>query len=313
MNPGILREVTHIYTHAKCADGRAAARILHEALPDAKVRELAYDMPEHVNLVPHPGALFCDIAPWAPKLSEEPTEAEHEARTAAVRQWVDVEAIVLDHHTLDLVEPFHERGVFGKNEWGESGARLAFEEVACEVLPGHIAKKFGRLSMLSAIYDTWKQDDSEWHAACWLAALLQRTPLSYVLEQEPENLLSLASTLGAALHVETAECAIRHADTARLETVGGFRVAVVPTPNINAVADELRGIVDIVAGFDYLHTDGGKPRLKWSLRSRDVDVRAIARRNGGNGHKNAAGFVIADNGRSPYARIVELIGNDRNG
>lgn len=76
-------------------------------------------------------------------------------------------------------------------------------------------------------------------------------------------------------------------------TIAGRRVAVISSTKLTGdVAEALGDDIDIVAGFDYVHEDGGVV-LQWSLRSKTgVDVSAMARANGGNGHKLAAGFKV---------------------
>jgi bifunctional oligoribonuclease and PAP phosphatase NrnA len=61
----------------------------------------------------------------------------------------------------------------------------------------------------------------------------------------------------------------------------------------------------VVAGVVRDKTDGGRTARKVSLRSSDgaVDVSAIAREQGGGGHKRAAGFGTD----LPYAEIVEFL------
>ena len=73
------------------------------------------------------------------------------------------------------------------------------------------------------------------------------------------------------------------------------------------------GIIDFVRGLEGTavaavirdKTDGGRSARKVSLRSTDgaVDVSAIARRQGGGGHRRAAGF----GSDLSYAELVEFL------
>lgn len=104
----------------------------------------------------------------------------------------------------------------------------------------------------------------------------------------------------------------------RIEQFDGGRVALtyVSREDYEATgSSELltEGIIDhvralegtIVAGVVRDKTDGGRSARKVSLRSSDgaVDVSAIAREQGGGGHKRAAGFGTD----LPYEQVVEFV------
>jgi hypothetical protein len=129
MNVEILKNVRKLIVHGPCADGRASALILRDALPEREILHVQYSTPEHKALVPEPGVLFCDFSPWVERVEGQMTAAGREL----AQRWVDAGAIVLDHHTgtADLVAMFGERGVFAdvKTGPGVSGAMLAFREV----------------------------------------------------------------------------------------------------------------------------------------------------------------------------------------
>lgn len=296
-----LKSRRSIFTHRACADGSAAAMIAKAALPHCEVRAFAYDDPEYRNLPVTPGALWLDIAPWAPPTSRKPTPDELLARRVAMLPWVDAGAMVCDHHASarDLVAAFGDLGVFGENTSSESGAWLAFREVF--VRRGNYSDDFHRVAHLSAVYDTWRVDSPDWRPACHLAALLQTVPLSWCLGAPAYVVLQRADDLGTHLHADMADRAAKVAKGAVRDRIGGRNVAIVPTTEVNLLSIPE---ADIIAGFRY---QPGSPRVKWSLRSSKVDVGAIAERNGGGGHKAAAGFHLADDGRSPYAQIADLL------
>ena len=109
----VLKAVKTIVAHEKCPDGIAAALILKDVLPEARVIFCQYSTPEHETLAAEPGMLFADFSP--PK--------------ARVQEFVDKGAVVLDHHKTakDIVAAFGDNGVFGDEiaEPGVSGAVLA--------------------------------------------------------------------------------------------------------------------------------------------------------------------------------------------
>lgn len=277
-----LKSRTTIVTHAGCADGAAAAMIAAAALPHCEVRAFAYDDPEYLNLPATPGILAVDITPPAGRAAE----------------FVAVGTVVLDHHRRSLVEPYGDLGVFGENASGESGAWLAYRDVYRPLLGHH--DDWHRLATLSAVYDTWNVESPDWRPACHLAALLQTAPLAWCLGAPAYYVLQQASDLGAALHAAKEADAAKIAAGAAHRRIGGRNVAIVPTTSVNLI--NVPG-ADIVAGFKY---QTGAPRVKWSLRSQTVNVGDIARKHGGNGHNNAAGFFVHDDGRSPYARAETL-------
>lgn len=304
-----LRAVKRCVVHANCADGRASAIILHAALPDAEIVEVCHNSAGHKAIEPTEGLLFCDMVPWI------------DLGKPSIAEWVDSGAIVLDHHegTRDVVSAFGERGVFGDNDRCESGAWLAFEEVlrVARSTPVSVLD-YWSLSKLAAIRDTWQRTSPDWHNACRLSEVLRFLPLDECLSRDAENILLLANDIGRVLWSKKQKAAEKAAANAVRVTVAGQRVAIVPTRALaEDVCDLLGDVVDIVAGFDYHHDDGGV-FLKWSLRSHaGVDVSAIARTNGGNGHAAAAGFgvpvVLSSTGpkcgqcENPYDIIANIL------
>lgn len=278
-----LKSRSLIITHAACADGAAAAMIAKAALPHCEVRAFLYDDPEYLNLPATPGILAVDITPPAGRAAE----------------FVAVGSVVLDHHRRDLVTPYGDLGIFGENASGESGAWLAYREAFLRI-HGH-SHDHDRIAALSAIYDTWRTESPEWSNACHLAALLQTAPLAWCLSAPAYYVLQQAADLGAHLHADIVARSAKIAAGAVRMLAAGARVAVVPTTQINLIDVPE---ADVVAGFKY---QCGAARVKWSLRSSTVDVGAIAKRNGGGGHKAAAGFFVHDDGRSPYAQIAALL------
>lgn len=301
----VLRAVCKIVVHANCPDGKASAVILHAALPDAEIVEVAYDSTAHVDMRAEPGMLFCDFAPHRTRIAE----------------FVEAGAIVLDHHkgAENIVRAFGERGVFAdeKGEPGVSGAVLALREVFGPLFPDVVARDHqagatwsgvDRLAYLIGIRDTWQRSSPDWQRACEVSAAVRFLPLDDALRRGPAGVMRFADEVGAPLVRKQLEAAKEAAETAVRMTADGRRVAVIPSVSLTSdVADALRDDVDIVAGFDYVH-DARGVRLQWSLRSRgDVDVSAIARRHGGNGHTAAAGFYVALPAINPYQCVAGLL------
>lgn len=296
-----LRAVRRIITHANCADGRASAVILHAALPNAEIVEVVHDTREHREMAAEPGLLFCDFTPPASRAAE----------------FVASGATVLDHHkgAEAVVRAFGQRGVFAdeKAEPGVSGAVLAYLHVYLRVLGApsiadglacDAAEACCRLAYLVGIRDTWQRSSPDWDRACAVSAAVRFLPLDEALKRGPVGVMAFASEAGALLvrkQMEAAREAARHA--VRVE-IGGRRVALISSVSLTSdVADLLREHCEIVAGFDYVHDERGS-RLQWSLRAcSHVDVSAIARRHGGNGHTAAAGFSVQLDPEDPSTQL----------
>lgn len=297
----VLRAVRRVVVHTNCPDGRAAALIIHTALPDVEVVEMAYGEPAHDMLVAEPGLLFCDFTPPRDRLAE----------------FAAVGTVVLDHHDRTLVEPFGKRGVFGENAKGESGARLAFDNVcypvwcfAASATSANALHAAHRLANLVAIRDTWQRSDRRWEEACELSEALRFVPLEDLLALGVDRFDTVAAELGPLL-LRKKRKAARHAaeNAVRYVIRHGLRVAMVARSMTEDVADLLGEAVDVVAGFDYVQeAEGGRVRLVVSLRSPGtVDVTRIARKMGGNGHDNGrtAGFSVGVT-TDPFAHYAEL-------
>lgn len=309
-----LRAVRRIIVHADCPDGRASAVILHEALPEAEIVEMAHNAPEHIGLVAELGLLFCDFTPPRARIAE----------------FVAAGSIVLDHHrgAEDIVRAFGERGWFAdeKTDPGVSGAVLAMKashklieqrDLDRDVLYD-LTMAGWALARLVGIRDTWQRQEADWQRACEVSGVLRLLSLDACLRRGPTGILATAVDIGADLWSQRSEGAKRAAKNAVRTTIAGRRVALISSVALTSdVADALRDEVDLVAGFDYIQRDAGdRVCLQWSLRSSGaVNVAEIAKRHGGGGHTAAAGFreiLIDDEGNmrplgNPYDRAAALL------
>jgi hypothetical protein len=314
-----IRNVKRIIVHEQrrgvpCPDGRAAALILHEALPDVPILEMAYNSPEHMGLEPAPGYLFCDFSPWAPK--DEP------ARSETLARWASVGTIVLDHHDKAITDAFGALGAFGENAKDESGAWLALREVLApnpDMPSGYNFAAAHNLARFAAIRDTWQRDSVGWSMACEVSATLCFYSLRNLLKMTPALLLEFAGKIGPTL-VETRMSAAREAaKNAVVYTLDGVRFATIPSCELTSdVSDIMGDSVDMVVGFEYVHENDGKMvSLQLSMRSHGrINVTSIAKSLGGGGHDNgrAAGCrteVIRDGHLlpvgAPYKAIVDAL------
>lgn len=319
LSPEALSRVTRVVTHGNCPDGRASALIVHAALPRLPITEMAYGSPEHRALEPSP-ILFCDFSPFVPKKSNSPTPAELAARREVLLKWAAAGAVILDHHDPELVEPFGAQGIFGENAKGESGAVLAYQHLFLAIkrpVPRHMSlpQAWGwaeDLAVLSAIRDTWRRDSGRWNEACELSEALRFVPLDDLLKMGIPKVIEMASSFGPILMRKKREAAAEATKNAVRTEIGGHKVAIIPSTKLTSDVADMFPEADIIAGFDYVHEDGGEAiRLIVSLRSRaDVNVRSIAERHGGGGHVQAAGFSLpihTEMSSNPYRAIVAAL------
>ena len=291
-----LQAVNTIVTHANCADGIVSALLCKAALPAARVLFLHYGTTEHRTLAAEPGMLFVDMTPLRERAAE----------------FVAAGAIVLDHHEeqAGIVAAFGERGVYSA-EPGTSGAVLAYCEVYSRLMParmpGHMAGGL-RLAQLAGIYDTWQTADPEWDIACQWREVQIYAGFGHLAAMTFRDITALCDQLGPLMFGKAMAEAKAHAARAHRVTIDGVRFAIIPTKATNYVADIVTGC-DVVAGHAYAHDPAGR-LLTWSLRGcSGFVVSTIAKRHpGGGGHPHAAGFSVPDDGRSPYARLGELLG-----
>ena len=305
----LLDRVTHVVTHASCPDGIASAVLLHDALEDTKVEFVSYGTPDYENLKAEEGMLFCDITP--------PRER--------VQEFVDVGAIVLDHHAqqADIVARFGDRGRYAdlKEEPGVSGAMLAYRHVwlhRCVSETSSMAANARRFAELAGIRDTWQTGDPSWKLACeqaealrfypWLKLAAIKEPFGYGAEK-----LSTMMSIGPILIARTIDAAHKAIDTAcNFRSDKGTHVVVINTLHTSDAAEMVAVVPDLpvlVVGYLY-QVHGDKVKLTLSMRSRTgYDVGAFCASLGGGGHRAAAGATLHVNSTdpNPYATIRKLV------
>jgi phosphoesterase RecJ-like protein len=100
--------------------------------------------------------------------------------------------------------------------------------------------------------------------------------------------------------VDEGRLAVLHIDDAMLEACGCTHNDTEGIINLPLTAREIQAVVFFKV------TSGGHVRV--SMRSKyDVDVRSVANRHGGGGHKNAAGFTVAEPLEQARPRVLALV------
>lgn len=280
--------------HANCNDGFAAALVAHLHLDAAEFLPASYgDPPPDVSLR---DILILDFSYPRADL----------VRLAAANHSVTV----LDHHktaAMDLAflpdAPTAEtwRASLGKGvpmpltarfDMNRSGAGMAWDWFSSgESRPALIAYVEDR--------DLWRfadRDTRAVHAALAAYDLDFRVWYNLMLSMdEPDGLLEIVDEGQVLLRMHDKRCRELIAQTRRMAELEGFAVPVCNVPH--AFASDVGNLLcqeDPKPPFAATYVDTAKGRHV-SLRSTDagVDVSEIAKKFGGGGHRNAAGFSLS--------------------
>lgn len=321
----LLKNVTHIVTHENCADGTSSAMILRDVLPNAKVTFCQYSTKLHDQIQAEPGMLWCDFSPPVKR----------------VQEFLDVKAIVLDHHggpakesTLAFVEK--NLGAFAdeKTDPGVSGALLAYNEVwvpldqarfeearAGALKAGGLPPaSLGRaprenavlaLATFAGIRDTWQKNNEGWQTACETAEATRWWPWEIVEKTPWDKWASELFRIGPILMARNNRTVDKCIEGAfRFTSAKGRKVTVFEglKPSSDA-AEKLGEANDLTIGLGFLVEDG-RPKLLLSTRGRGTfHCRNLAMAHGGGGHVKAAGFSVplTPTSLQPYELARQLL------
>jgi hypothetical protein len=311
-----LKAVDHIVVHDNCPDGVASAMILHDALPNAKVTFCQYETELHKTIPAKPGMLFAD---FSPKLSR-------------VKEFLDVGAIVLDHHggpAAEATKQFAAQGLGAfadeKLEPGVSGAMLAFrevwrplsgndplEELVSGEWPRTPMRTLYELAKVAGIRDTWQKDDPRWREACEQAEAVRFWPWEKVAATPWDRWGSELLAIGPILfdrnlkHVQKCiEGSYKFTTPRRQRKVTVFE-GLKPTSD---AAEMMGPDNDLTIGLAFF-MEGGEQKLIFSTRSRGAfNCQNFALAHGGGGHTKAAGFAITlkETDPHPFELVKRLV------
>jgi len=170
-----------------------------------------------------------------------------------------------------------------------SGAGITLDE-----LFGSRANRFGPLVSYVEDRDLWRFNlDFSREVNAWIGCVEQTFDNWHDLAREIHD--DLASVIGRGTGALSAvDRYVRDmSKQARMLRFDGSDVPVVNAPYINT--SELVGHLAEAHPFAVGWFQRADAKYQYSLRSRgDVDVSEIAKRYGGGGHRNAAGFVVAE-------------------
>ena len=275
-NPGI----THVLYHGNCFDGFTASWIaLKTGIPAENHFPLHYGG-EYPDLPVNAKVLMVDFSYPRPNLE-------------LMRDRV-AELIVLDHHKTAEAQLHGFPNAYFDME--ESGASLAWKFF-------HPDDDLPKFVKYIREHDLWRfelPDSAE------IRAYIRSYPMTYDNWDELNTTLgmdfAIAQQEGAALArgIEAAVTAM--CTQAVMVKIGGYDVPVVnATIYFSEVATRLLKMHP-TSEFACYYMDRGDGTRQWGMRSRsEFDVSAVAKRYGGGGHAQAAGFTT----KSPKALDME--------
>ena len=301
-----LQNIKHIVVHND-SDGVAAALIIKDCHPGAKVSVIQYDSPAHKGLPAEPGMIFADFSPYKDRAAE----------------FVEVGAIVLDHHQTQkpIVEMFGELGVYGENSATEAGAWLAFREVWLPLAeqgppdPVHYRDKRAiveELAELASVRDTWQTKHPKWTKACEVAEALAFWPFHRSVQTPMSDwprMLEVGPMLFERKLAKATQCI--EGSWPFITPKGTRCVVFVGILQVSDAAEILDKGVDLVLAYT-TYVQEGQPVLRVSARSHTGwDCGAFAKTfPGGGWPKESSGFITpidTDTGPNPYAMIRQLV------
>lgn len=254
--------------HGNCADGFGAAWAVLQAIPEAEFHAGTYQAPPPD--VTGKQVVMVDFSYERPVLLEMASKAES--------------ILILDHHKSaaeDLVDlPANVVAVF---DMERSGAMMAWQYFFPDMLPPRLIEHI--------------QDRDLWRFALPGTREIQANVFSYpydfavwdrLMASDVETLRSEGAAIERKHHKDIAELV---KVTKRRMIIGGFDVPVANLPyTLSSDAGHLMAQDEPFAAC-YWDTPDGRV---FSLRSSEAgqDVSAVAKKYGGGGHRNAAGFQV---------------------
>lgn len=262
---------TLVLYHANCWDGFAAAWAYHRADPNAEFLPVQYgDAP--------PDVTGRDVYVFDFSFKRDVLLAMKAAAKSL---------LVLDHHKTAEVEL---AGLdFCTFDMHKSGGRLTWEFVVEHYTGQQANQTVPWLVAVTEDRDLWRwalPNSREINSA------LRTYPLDFDvwdgLHDDPSSVSRLISEGSAILRAEKA-IVDSHVKNAHETTIDGHKVLCV---NATTLVSEIAGELAKDRPFGVCWFEGDNNERVYSLRSRDggIDVSEIAKKHGGGGHRNAAGF-----------------------
>lgn len=291
---------TYVLYHGNCWDGFCAAWVARKVLGDnAEYIPVQYGQPEP--------AMECGSTVYLLDFSYK-----RQPMRNLLSQMQQV--IVLDHHKTaqaelaGLVDEFTMRPDLINNipgsilpfihfNMGKSGGRLAWDYF----FGNEYAKKYANAEELRPWLVDYTEDRDLWRWRLdWsreINAWLRSWPLDFAAWDKFAGISpgceawDMRVDAGGAILRREAQIVAEHVDHAREIEMDGHTILAV---NATVLFSDIAGELAKGRPFGACYFDRQDGKRQWSLRSDadGVDVSEIAKRHGGGGHKNAAGFEV---------------------
>lgn len=255
-----------IIYHRDCPDGFCAAFVAKKKYPEAELVGKTYGEPVPYELVTKKDVLVVDFS-W--RLREENDELASSTRSFRI----------LDHHKTAQVTL--KGAPYATFDMERSGAAITWDELFGGPRPWYV---------------NYVQDRDLWQWKLPRSREVSAYTMALPHTVEAWNKLDTltaeqAANMGAGIVLHIAHYIEKAVAQRSMGFLDGHSVAIVNAQymNISEVAEVLCTHAEIGAGW----FERGDGMIQFSLRSRgELDVSAIAKKLGGGGHKNAAGFQL---------------------
>lgn len=263
--------------HKNCFDGICSAWILNKRFPGILLHPMAYGEKLPWDIARSDQVYMVDFSLPAKELQELALRVEY--------------LTVIDHHKTaqENLQDFVMSNVTIKFDMTESGASLAWKYF----FPNHPVPKLVQYIRAADIWD-WGKLEWEREITAWIRSY----PMDIAIYEnlfdtlESESALQHAMGQGAAIERYRKSLVEQIVKYPMIEEIAGFKAAVVNCPVLmSEVGHELAKVPGVDFGAYYFDRADGM--TQWGARSiGDFDVSEIAKKFGGGGHKNAAGWQI---------------------
>ena len=289
-----LKDIKIVYYHGSCADGITAREILKYTMGNVDFKPYYFT---ELRYIPK-NALFIDCSP----------------KTFQVEDCLNNGCLIAEHHESftesynRLNKMYPETMMIGDTSKGESGALLACAIV--EQMGYVIPEKARKIAEIIAISDTWQKENKDFAYGRMIAGYISF--FSNDFDMNLETLYESEDTIMKFGAVQQRKQEQLAHGAVRLSS-GEMTLAFINELNMSNAAEILRtnDDIDVIVGWIVKYEPKeDKNIIIYSLRSKEdgFDSSAFCKRNGGGGHKAAAGFSREyEIGADPIAVFLNLL------
>lgn len=282
--------------HGDCLDGFGAAWAIWRKWRQCEFRPGFYGKPLPIDGIHGKNILFVDFSASVVNLEAIGSVAEsvvildhHKTAEADLQLYVSTLPMEAFETELATCDHAGKKRIVAFFDMERSGASLAWEFA-------HGSLRVPRLVQHIEDRDLWRFRYGNTTRA--IAAALKSYPKDFIVWQELSARIAELITEGIGVMRAEAATVATLAREAYPASVGGFQVPVANAP-YQFASETCHELLRLNPEAPFVGTwyRTGDGRVVWSLRSEPdrADVSEIARRFGGGGHRNAAGFQEAAN------------------